>query len=415
MSKKKQILFVHQNFPGQFKNLAPALIKEGYDVHALGYKDNIQNVDPYPGLTIHKYSIVKGSAQDIEPLAAEFETKMIRAKATADKCEELINKGLNPSLIITHPQWGETFFLKDIWPDTKILSYFEIHWRMENSDIDFDDEFKDKELSRFTRRKIRPRNAFNEIIYREADQIMTPTEYQKSTAPNYLKKSINVIHDGIDTNILIPSNKGEINIGKDIKLTKKDKIISFINRNLEPQRGYHIFMRSLPKVLSENPDAHILIIGSDNRGYGLPAPKGKTWKQVFYDEVKDKIDDSRVHFLGRVDYRSLIGIYQLTTLHVYLTYPFVLSWSLLEAMSCESLILGSNTEPVSEVIENNKNGILVDFFDIEKLSSVMNDVLKDSNKYNTLRKNARNTIKKKYDLKTKSLPKQIKLIKEMLG
>ncbi len=415
MANKQQILFVHQNFPGQFKNLAPALIKEGYDVHAIGYAPNVKEVNPFNGLSLHSYNIAKGSANNIEPLAAEFETKMIRAKSIADKCEQLKKEGLNPNLIIAHPQWGETFFLRDVWPDTKILSYFEMHWRMDNSDIDFDQEFFTEELKKFTMRKIRPRNAFNEIIYKDSDKIITPTEYQKSTAPEYFKKSMHVVHDGIDTKYLMPSDEGEILLGGKIKLTKKDKIISFINRNLEPQRGYHIFMRSLPRVLKDNPDVNILIIGGNDSGYGLAPPKDKTWKDIFYNEVKDQLDQSRVHFLGRIDYKTLIRIYQLTTLHVYLTYPFVLSWSVLEAMSCGSLILGSNTAPVSEVIIDRKNGLLVDFFDIDKLSSAMDEVLKDSKSFDKMRTNARNTIKRKYDLNTKSLPKQIKLVKEMLS
>ena len=415
MADKKQILFVHQNFPGQFKNLAPALIKEGYDVHAIGYAPNVSQVNPFPGLNLHQYNIDKGSAKNIEPLAAEFETKMIRAKSIADKCEELKTNGLNPNLIIAHPQWGETFFLRDVWPKTKILSYFEMHWRMEGSDIDFDQEFFTEKLKRFTMRKIRPRNAFNEIIYKDSDKIMTPTEYQKSTAPDYLKKDIEVVHDGIDTRILKPSDKGQITLGGKIDLTKKDKIISFINRNLEPQRGYHVFMRSVPRVLKDNPDVNILVIGGNDKGYGLAPPKDKTWKDIFYNEVKDELDESRVHFLGRVDYKTLIGIYQLTTLHVYLTYPFVLSWSVLEAMSCGSLILGSNTDPVSEVITDKKNGLLVDFFDVDKLSETMSEVIKNSKNFDKIRNNARNTIKNRYDLKTKSLPKQINIVKEMLS
>ena len=264
-------------------------------------------------------------------------------------------------------------------------------------------------------RKIRPRNAFNEIIYKDSDKIMTPTEYQKSTAPDYLKKDIEVVHDGIDTRILKPSDKGQITLGGKIDLTKKDKIISFINRNLEPQRGYHVFMRSLPRVLKDNPDVNILVIGGNDKGYGLAPPKDKTWKDIFYNEVKDELDESRVHFLGRVDYKTLIGIYQLTTLHVYLTYPFVLSWSVLEAMSCGSLILGSNTDPVSEVITDKKNGLLVDFFDVDKLSETMSEVIKNSKNFDKIRNNARNTIKNRYDLKTKSLPKQINIVKEMLS
>ncbi len=416
MPKKKQILFVHQNFPGQFKSLAPALIKEGYDVHALGFKDNVDNVDPYPGLTLHSYQIDKGTSEDIEPLAKEFETKMIRGKNAANKCDELKAKGFEPSLIISHPQWGETFFMKEIWPDAKFLSYFEIHWgNNKDSDVNFDKEFYNEEFSRFTERKLVPRNAYNEYIYMKSDRILTPTEFQKSTAPDYLQKRIKVIHDGINTNIIKPSNDVEVNISDNIKLTKKDKIISFVNRTLEPQRGYHIFMRSLPKILKEDSEVNVLIIGGNERGYGLEPPVGKKWQNIFYDEVKDDLDQSRVHFLGRIEYKAFLAILQVTTLHVYLTYPFVLSWSLLEAMASESLILASRTAPVTEVIENNKNGLLIDFFDIKGLSNIALDVLNNSDKYNDIRKQGRKTIINKYDLKKKCLPEQIKLVKEMLS
>jgi len=414
MRKKKQILFIHQNFPGQFKSLAPHLIDEGYEVHALGEESSIKIVDNFPGLNLHYYKITHGNAEGVDEYAVEFETKMIRARFAAEKCERLKNDGLNPDLIIAHPGWGESFFLKDIWPDVKTLSYFEIHWHTINSDVDFDEEFYDEDYYKFTVKKLRARNLYNHEIFHSSDKLISPTEYQKNTAPRFVRKNITVVHDGIDTDILKPNDEVELVINNNIKLTKKNKIITFINRNFEPQRGYHVFMRSLPKILKENTDAHVLLIGGDGKGYGLPAPKGKKWKDIFYDEVKDQIDTSRVHFLGIVDYNSLISLFQISSVHVYLSYPFVLSWSLLEAMSCECLIVGSNTDPVKEVIKDKSNGLLVDFFDTNKIADKVSDTLQNPEKYSNMRKGARNLIKKKYDLKKVCLPKQLDIIEKLL-
>lgn len=415
MTKNKQILFVHQNFPGQFRYLAPALIKKGFEVHAIGQEDNITQVDKFPGLNLHYYQIKKGSNPDIDSMAIEFEAKMLRARFAADKCKELKNNGLSPSLVIAHPQWGESFLLKDIWPEAKLLSYFEMHWHTENSDIDFDDEFYNEEYFENTVRKIRARNVYNYAIYDQSDKIICPTEYQKSTAPDNIKKNIKVIHDGINTDALIPNSEIEIKLDNGLRLTKKNKVITFINRNFEPQRGYHVFMRSLPDIFKKHKDATVLMIGGEGKGYGLPPPKNDSWRNIFFNEVKDKIDPSRVHFLGIVDYRALVNLFQISTVHVYLTYPFVLSWSLLEAMSCGCLILGSKTLPVEEVITNNKNGLLVDFFDTKEIAEIVNNVLENPSKYEKLRTAARNTIIEKYDLNKKCLPQQIKLINSMLG
>ena len=414
MTKKRQILFIHQNFPGQFKSLAPGLIKKGYEVHALGEMNSISQVNEFPGLNLHSYEITKGSTKGIDSLAVEFESKMIRAQFALAKCEELKKNGLNPSVIIAHPQWGESFFLNDLWPESKILSYFEFHWNTVNSDIDFDKEFYDDEYFKFTVKKIRARNVFNYEIFNHSDQILSPTEYQKNTAPEIYRKNISVIHDGIDTKTLKPNNGVEVMLEKNLKLSKKDKIITFINRNLEPQRGYHIFMRSLPDILKKHPDAHVFIIGGDGKGYGMPPPAKSTWKNIFFNEVEKDIDVSKIHFLGSVEYKSLISLYQISSVHVYLTYPFVLSWSLLEAMSCECLIVGSSTEPVKEVINDKKNGLLVNFFDQKELSETINKVLENPKKFDKLRKAARDTIIRKYDLKTICLPKQIDLVEKLL-
>ena len=413
--RKKKILFVHQNFPGQFKFLAPALIKENYEVHAIGNEENLKNVDDYPGLEKHTYKILAGSTPGIDMMAVEFESKMLRARFAADKCEELQSKGFNPDLIIAHPGWGESFFLSDIWPEAKVLSYFEWHWNTVNSDIDFDDEFLDEEFYKFTCRKVRARNVFNYSIFENSDAIISPTNYQKATAPDSFRNKISVIHDGIDTKILKPNNNVKITLDAKIMLSKKDKIITFVNRNLEPYRGYHQFMRSLPLIFEENPDVQVFIIGASGKGYGADPPEGQTWKDIFLQEVEEKIDISRVHFLGLIDYNDLISLLQVTSVHVYLSYPFVLSWSFLEAMACGAVVAAADTEPVREVIKDKKNGIIIDFFNAMQIGTEVNKILKHPEKYKEVSKEARKTIVSKYEVSTKSIPNQIKLVKRLIG
>ncbi|SVD23689.1 uncharacterized protein METZ01_LOCUS376543, partial [marine metagenome] len=197
----------------------------------------------------------------------------------------------------------------------------------------------------------------------------------------------------------------------------------FIARNLEPYRGYHSFIRSVPKILKKHPDAFILIVGSDGVSYGAPPPKGKgTFKDIFFKEVQDsiskelkKVFTERVLFLGTIKYEDLIKVIQISTVHVYLTYPFVLSWSLLESMSCESTIVASDTEPVLEVIENNKTGLLVNFFDYDDISDKVSSVLSEPEEFSEIGKNARNFIVENYDLEKISIPRYLKLIEDTIN
>lgn len=407
----KKILFVHQNFPGQYKHIAPSIAKEpNFEVSSISIKEN--KYHEYDNIDQHYYSLQRGTTQGIHTLASEFEAKIIRAEACANKAYELKQDGFNPDLIVGHSGWGELLFLKEVWPDTKYLTYVEFHYRLHNSDIDFDDTVH-MDKTPFTRRKLIARNSPFTAQYLMSDKMVTPTEFQKSTFEDAFRKKIEVIHEGIATDFLKPSNEAEISVnGK--TLSKKDKIILFLSRTLEPYRGYHIFMRALPKILEDNPDAYILIVGGDNSGYGADPVEGTTHREVYLNEVKDKVDKSRVFFTGRLDYQLLIACYQIASIHVYFTYPFVLSWSMLESMSCGGLIIGSKTGPVEEVIKHNKNGLLVDFFDVEGLTKNITKVLANPSKFDHLRENARKTIIDNYDLKKVTMPKHIKLIKEML-
>lgn len=416
MSNNKKILFVHQNFPGQYKHVAKELVDIGYDVHTLSitkYKNE--------KMTNHHYSLSGNSTENINRWAIEFESKMIRAGSAASEAIKMKASGFYPDLIIGHPGWGETFFLKEIWPNTKILTYVEFYYKTKNSDIDFDPKLIEDDLKinfenfyNYTKFKLTARNASFISTYATSDYLMAPTNYQKSLIPATLRDNIEVIHDGIDTEILKPNKNATFDFnGK--KLTKDDKIITYISRSLDPYRGFHIFMRSLPGILEKNPDAYIIIAGNETTtGYGSAPPDGKTFKELFYSNIEKIIDSSRVKFLGSVDYKKFINLIQITSVHIYLTYPFVLSWSVLEAMSCGAIIIGSNTEPVLEIINDKKNGLIVDFFDHNGLVDKVTNVLNNKEKYIKISKEARKTVLKNFDLKTVCLPAQLDLIKRAL-
>jgi glycosyltransferase involved in cell wall biosynthesis len=241
---------------------------------------------------------------------------------------------------------------------------------------------------------------------------ISPTYWQKSTFPEPFRSKIQVIHDGIDTTTIKPDHSVQIEInGK--KLKPEDEVITFVSRNMEPYRGYHIFMRALPEILKNRPNARVLIIGGDGVSYGSAPPKGFTWKNIFLNDVAENLDKDRVHFLCPLNYQNYINVIQRSDVHVYLTYPFVRSWSLLEAMAMECTIVGSNTAPLQEVIENGKNGVLVDFFNPKSLSSAVIKLLEDPSTRLKLRSEARKTVVEKYDLKKVCLPRLINLIENL--
>ena len=173
-------------------------------------------------------------------------------------------------------------------------------------------------------------------------------------------------------------------------------------------------MRALPEIFEKHPDVEILIVGGDGTSYGATPPEGQTHKEIYLNEVKKDLKGANLRFLGRVPYKSLMAMFAITSAHIYLTYPFVLSWSMLEAMSLEALVIGSDTDPVKEVIQNKKNGLLFDFHDHKMLAKNVIDVLDNKDDFDQMRKNARKTIVDNYDLKSVCLPQHLKLIKGLV-
>ena len=400
------ILFIHQNFPGQFKFLAPALSQQGHTVVAMTMQKS--SGTQWQGVKLVYYGASRGTTPNVHPWVADFETKTIRGEACFKAALQMKEAGFEPDVIIAHHGWGESLFIKDVWPKAKLAIYCEFFYHPEGADVGFDLEFPPKDIGDVCR--LRLKNLNNLLHFEVADAGISPTHWQASTFPEPFRSKITVVHDGIDTVSVAPNPNVSLTLNGNLVLTKQDEVITFVNRNLEPYRGYHIFMRALPEILKRRPKARVLIVGADDVSYGARPENGQKWKDIFAKEVRPLICDSdwsRVHFLGNVPYSAFIPLLQLSSVHVYLTYPFVLSWSLLEAMSVGCAILASDTQPLHEAIKHNETGRLVNFFDVQKLASEVCALLDDPEERVRLGANARAFAQANYDLQTVCLPRQL--------
>jgi glycosyltransferase involved in cell wall biosynthesis len=397
-----RVLFVHQNFPAQFRHIARALHSAGHEVVAVTVESNKQP----QFLPTHRYKFDVKWIGDPNPLARPVTARIIQGRAAAASMRELDAQGFVPDLVFAHLGWGESLPIRDVWPKAKLIIHAEFYYSSEGANINFDPEFT-QDTSFDARYRIRLNNAPILLALCDADWGVAPTLWQKSRFPSLFQDKIVVMHEGIDTDLFSPRPYVGFTLPDGRRLNSDDEVITFLNRNLEPYRGYHIFMRALPAILAARPKAHAVVVGGDQVSYGPPAPHGGTWKDFFFNEVKEKLPLDRVHLVGKIPYSKFIDLMRLSAAHIYLTYPFVLSWSVLEAMSSERLVIASKTEPVEEAIVHGENGLLVDFFDVEKLSKTVIEVLLHPADYADLCKAARRSIIERFDLRTNCLPQWI--------
>jgi glycosyltransferase involved in cell wall biosynthesis len=403
-----KLLFVHQNFPGQFLHLAPEMQRRGHDVRAIA---DAANGDSQLVPT-RRYSF-KPEAVDAKStrLGRNYTVMSDRGVVAARFARQMRADGYVPDVIFGHSGWGETLFLKEVWPEAKLLVYAEFYYRGDGADCGFDAEYQ---RSGFDQVMIsQGRAAYLAQALAHADRGLSPTKWQASTHPPALRQQIEVLFDGVDCDRLAPNPAARFALPDGRTLGPGDEVLTFINRNLEPYRGYHIFMRALPDVLAARPDAQVVIVGGDGNSYSFPPKNGGTWRDVILDEVKGRLDLGRVHFVGKVPHGRLVDLYHITRAHAYLTYPFVLSWSMVEAMAAGALVVGSRTAPVQEMIEDGVTGRLVDFFDVKAWSRALIDALARPEAHLPLRDAARRRVRERYDLRSVCLPRQIDLLTRM--
>jgi glycosyltransferase involved in cell wall biosynthesis len=403
------VLFIHQNFPGQFKHLAPALARRGHTVRALSVKDQVS----LPGVVHTRYAIDKAPSKTTHPWLRDMEAKMVRGEAVFAAALQLKSEGFEPDAVIAHPGWGESLFIKNVWPKAKLGLYAEFFYRLEGVDVGFDPEIYPSQRDDACR--IQGKNINNLMHFEHADAALSPTRWQASTFPDNFRQRITVAHDGIDTTMLAPNPSAFALINQSLKIQAGDEIITFVNRNLEPYRGYHVFMRALPALLRARPKARVVIVGADGVSYGAAPPHAKNWKQVFLEEVRSELDMSRVHFVGTLGYKDFVTLLQISMVHVYLTYPFVLSWSLLEAMSIGCAIVASDTAPVREAISHDQTGRLVPFFNVAGFVREIVQLIESPQDRKRLGAAARAFAAKNYDLNAICLPQQLAWAEKLAG
>jgi glycosyltransferase involved in cell wall biosynthesis len=402
-------LFIHQNFPGQYRHIVKALAQSTDNTV---YFITQPNVNYLANVTKIEYSPNQSGLRDSHPFVTEFDQAVRAGLGVAEVCRALRNDGITPDVIVGHNGWGETLFVKDVFPDVPLLVYFEFYYHGAGVDVGFDPEFSTIFFGDPGR--LRVRNAVNLMGFAAADWGHTPTQWQRSLFPPEMQRRITVIHEGVDTDVVRPDPAAWVKLlGEDVLLTSGDEVITYVARSLEPYRGFHIFMRAAAKVLARRSKARVLVVGNDGVSYGMQPPPGTTYREYILDKIGNDVDRSRIHFLGQVEYEQYLKILQVSSVHVYLTYPFVLSWSFIEALAAGCLVIGSATPPVLEVLRNRENGLLVDFFAVDDLARLIEGVIARPRAVAPLRDRARETAVRLFDLKRRQLPRWHRLLEEM--
>lgn len=399
-------LFIHQNFPGQFRHVAKVLADDpANEVVGIGDVKNIKSKPPlHQRIRLLAYQSHRLAHKETHHYLRDFEGHILRAQAVVRLLLKLRDEeGFQPDVIISHPGWGEGLFLKDIFPKSKIIQYFEFYYQGTGTDVGFDPEFPTT-LDDQLRVRIKNSTQLQSLI--GCDYGISPTNWQKNQYPIELQHKIEVIHEGIDTDVVCPNPKASVTINGH-RFQPGDEVITYVARNLEPYRGFHTFIRSIPLLQSKRPNLRVIIVGGTDVSYGKRLPEGETYRQRYCAEVQDKVDWSKVFFVGKLPYADYLKVLQVSAAHIYLTYPFVLSWSMLEAMSAGCLLIASDTPPVREVITDGENGLLFDFFDHERLPTLIDKALSNSTESQKLRDEARKKIVNSFDLKTVCIPKML--------
>ncbi|MBM4072674.1 MAG: glycosyltransferase [Planctomycetes bacterium] len=401
-----RILFVHQNMPGQYKHLARAIAADR--ANQAVFITKAVRID-IPGVENIVYKTAREAGANGHHYLRSLEDQVLHGQAVARVGLNLRSKGFIPEIICVHTGWGEGLFIRDVFPESRILAFCEFYYRGRGADVSFD-PLNPVDIDGLCRSRIR--NAHMLTSMEAMDWGVTPTRWQWSQHPEALRPRISIIHEGVDTELCRPNPAASLMLPTGRALTRQDEVVTYIVRNLEPYRGFHVFMPAVEEICRRRPKAHIVIVGGDQISYGRPPGDGSAhWREKLLSQ--SCLDPQRVHFLGRIPYEQFLTVCQISRAHVYLTYPFVLSWSMLESMSCGGLIIGSNTAPVAEVIDDGKNGMLVDFFDTRGIADRVDAALDHVDGMANLRQSARQTVIDRYDLRSVCLPAQLALIDDV--
>ncbi|MCP4385233.1 MAG: glycosyltransferase [Hyphomicrobiales bacterium] len=384
-------LFIHQTIPGQFPHLAKSLANDPNNRVVFLTRFGTEEL---PGVETIRYR-VKPQSGPTHPQLQNLQNGVVAAEAVAETLLRLeTDHSFRPDLIYAHPGWGETLFVKEIFPDVPVIHYAEYYYHTLGSDS-FATPDEVPVFADYMR--LTMKNAVNLMSLDLCDRAVTPTKWQLRQQPETYRNKISVIHDGIDTTIAKPNPATVLQIPDGTRLSHGDEVVTYINRNLEPVRGMFTFAEAADAIARKRPNCRFLVVGSETgRYYGPVPPKGQSYREMAVARLGAARD--RCFFMGKLPYPDFIRVLQVSAAHVYLTRPFVLSWSMLEAMSAGCVVIGAASPPVAEVISDDENGLLVDPFSAEELAERIDEALEDKQRMREIAGAARQTILDRYDL-----------------
>ncbi len=404
-------LFVHQNMPGQYRELVQWLAQVGG--HRIYFLTQRQNAPKLPGVETRIYRPHHLPTKKAYGLSKVWEEAAGSGFGAVDAAQQIEKQdGFRPDIIIGHVGWGELSFFKQLWPDVPIIGYFEYYYNMTGGMVGFDPAEK---ISTHAPYLNHARNLVPLANIETVDLGHCPTYWQRDRFPKSFHRKLYVCHDGIRTDQLLPDPNVSLRLGRLVRpVTRDDEIITYVARNLEKTRGFHTMMRALPRILAERPKARVVIVGGNDVSYGKQSDHPGGLRGEMTAELGDRVDWERVHFVGKVPYPDFMKLVQISRCHIYLTMPFVLSWSLLEAMSMQATIVASDVAPVREAVTHGETGLLVDFFDPDALAAQVVEVLANPQNHAHLGPAARAHAVEKYDFLTRCLPEHLARINALV-
>lgn len=394
-----RILFLHPNFPAQFRHLATALANQPQHQVVFG---TARPEGSMAGVTKVLYKTSREVRPETHHYVRPLESAVLQGQAVYRVAQQLQDHGFVPDVVYAHSGWGPGLFVKDIFPKAKFCAFFEWYYHAHGSDADFDPS---DPLQADDETRIRIKNAPILLDLASCDQGLCPTVWQRHQFPSEFHTKLKVLHDGVDSQYFVPKSGAKLVLPEcNLDLSQVQELVTYVGRGMEPYRGFPQFMEAIALLQKRRPQVHVVVVGEERVAYGKQLPEGQSYKKLMLEKLS--LDLSRLHFTGRLPYRQYLQVLQASSAHVYLTRPFVLSWSMLEAMSAGCVIVGSDTAPVKEVIEDGENGLLVPFFSPETICDRIEEVLDHPDGMAMLRLNARQTIQERYDL-AKLLPQHL--------
>ena len=399
-----KLLFIHHTIPGQFKFLLGHYGQdEANEVVFLCHQS--------PQVTFKGVRVIQCTPQPMaegsNPIIHEFTQGAQRATAFAQSCAQLKESGFVPDVVIAHSGWGDGFFVKAVFPDVPLLNYMEFFFHEKGRNLNYEIE----DITNPTdRAKLIAKNAPHLLNFHNADWCITPTLWQRSVHPDYMHSKMTVLHEGVNTDICAPMEREVITLPNGLTLhPQQDEIITHVESNFDHYRGFHKFLDAAEIIQSRRPNAHIIVAGRHGAGYGNNWPDGRNSQQIL---EAASLDNSRIHFVGTLDYAHYLKLLQSSSAHIYMTYPYVLSWSFMEAMSVGCPLVCSKTPPIEEMVSDSENCRMFDFFDPSSLADAVDAMLDDRDAAKALGLNARKVICDHYDIND-ILPLYTALIEEM--